>query len=295
MRLVNIILRMVNLYGKGGFFVSYQLDAERIEEMMRSVYTLTGFRFVLFDAEFNKVLAYPAEDCSFCKLMKGCAKTRRKCRYADRRSFEVCNQTGGSVTYTCHAGLIEAVVPLQESGNNIGYLMFGQVTDNADKTPLLQAIDGWTACGIDKQKLADAVAEVSYKSPEEIHAAVQILEACTSYILYRELILPQSSKYIEAAKSYIEQHLGEMLDTDRLCDELGIGRTKLYEIFKTELGTGVSQYILRRRMHRAKKLLRTTELPIREIADMVGFADYNYFGRVFKKTYGRSAKSYRKA
>ena len=85
-----------------------------------------------------------------------------------------------------------------------------------------------------------------------------------------------------------------MLDTERLCEQLGIGRTKLYEIFKTELGMGISQYILRRRMHRAKKLLRTTDLPIKQIADMVGFADYNYFGRVFKKTYGRSAKSYRK-
>lgn len=274
--------------------MAYRLDAEQIEGMMRSVYTLAGIRFVLFDAEFNKVLAYPAEDCAFCKLMKSSAKTRRKCRYADRRSFEACQKAGGKVTYTCHAGLVEAVVPLLENGNSIGYLMFGQVTDRTDKTPLTDKIQEWTACGIDATQLFTAIEDISYKSPAEIEAAVQIMEACTSYILHKELILPQSSKYIEAAKAYIEQHLGEMLDTERLCEALGIGRTKLYEIFNTELGTGVSQYILRRRMHRAKKLLRTTELPIKQIADMVGFADYNYFGRVFKKTYGRSAKSYRK-
>lgn len=274
--------------------MAYRLDAEQIEDMMRSVYTLAGIRFVLFDADFQKVLAYPAEDCAFCKLMKSTEKTRRKCRYADRRSFEACKKKGGSVTYTCHAGLVEVVVPLLENGNSIGYLMFGQVTDRADKTPLVDSIQEWANSGIDASKLAAAIADITYKSPAEIEATVQIMEACTAYILYRELILPQSSKYIEAAKAYIEQHLGETLDTDRLCDALGIGRTKLYEIFKTELGTGVSQYILRRRMHRAKKLLRTTELPVGQIADMVGFADYNYFGRVFKKTYGRPAKSYRK-
>lgn len=273
--------------------MAYRLDAEQIEEMMRAVYTLAGIRFVLFDADFQKVLAYPAEDCAFCKLMKSREKTRRKCRYADRRSFEACQKAGGSVTYTCHAGLVEAVVPLLENGNSIGYLMFGQVTDRADKTPLMNAVDGWAACGIDAYALETAIADVAYKSPAEIKAAVQIMEACTSYILYKELILPQSSKYIEMAKAYIEQHLAEVLDTDQLCEALDIGRTKLYEIFKSELGMGVSQYILRRRMHRAKNLLRTTELPIKQIADMVGFADYNYFGRVFKKTYGRSAKSYR--
>ena len=274
--------------------MSYRLEAERIEEMMRAVYTLTGIRFVLFDTAFQKVLAYPEEDCAFCKLMKNCAKTRRKCRYADRRSFEICKEKGAAVTYTCHAGLVESVVPLSENNNTIGYLMFGQVTDREDKTPLFAAMATWVADGIDAKELDRAILDIPCKTTAEIEAAVRIMEACTSYILYKELMQPQSSKYIEEAKAYIEEHLAEPIDPNHLCEALGVGRTKLYEIFKSELGTGISQYVLRRRMHRAKKLLRTTELPIKDIADMVGFEDYNYFGRVFKKTYGRSAKSYRK-
>ena len=53
-------------------------------------------------------------------------------------------------------------------------------------------------------------------------------------------------------------------------------------------------YILRRRMHKAKKLLKVTDLPISEIANNVGFSDYNYFSRVYKKTYGKSPKYYRR-
>jgi len=269
-------------------------DLEQMETLMRSFYTLTGIRFVLFDADFTEVISYPAEDCAFCKLMKGCAKTRRKCRYADRRSFERCKQAGALVTYTCHAGLVEAVVPLLENGNIIGYLMFGQITDKADKSTLNAALPQWEGCGIDRAALLAAVEGISFKSQAEITAAAHIMEACTSYILYKELILPQSSKCVEAAKAYIEQHLGEQIDITTLCRTLKVGRTRLYEVFKAELKMGVSQYILRRRMHRAKKLLRTTDLSVKEVADAVGFADYNYFSRVFKKTYGRAAKSYRK-
>lgn len=80
---------------------------------------------------------------------------------------------------------------------------------------------------------------------------------------------------------------------ETLCSELQIGRTKLYEIFRKELNIGVSKYILKRRMHRAKKLIKTTELSVTEISQSVGFSDYNYFSKVFKKIYGRSPKSYR--
>ena len=72
-----------------------------------------------------------------------------------------------------------------------------------------------------------------------------------------------------------------------------IGRTRLYEIFKSELKMGVSKYILRRRLHRAKRLLKTTDMSISEIAHSVGFSDYNYFSRVYKKNYGKSPRYYR--
>lgn len=120
------------------------------------------------------------------------------------------------------------------------------------------------------------------------------MEACTSYIIHKELIIPDNSKIIETAKAYIEEHLGEELSIEQICEDLKLSRTRLYEIFKKELKTGIAKYILRRRMHRAKKLLKTTEASIPEISMAVGFTDYNYFSRVFKKVYGKSPKSYRK-
>ena len=72
--------------------MSLKLDIEQMEILMKSFYTLTGIRFLLFDTEYREVISYPKESCEFCKLMKGCAKTRRKCNYTDRRSIEKCEK-----------------------------------------------------------------------------------------------------------------------------------------------------------------------------------------------------------
>lgn len=275
--------------------MNLKLDIEQLETLMKSFYTLTGIRFVLFDTDFHEIISYPKENCEFCRLMKGCPKTRRKCNYADRRSFEKCEKTNDLVLYKCHAGLVEAVVPLHENEKIIGYLMFGQITDNSDKTDLYAKIPVWNKnYGIDNTSLKNSINDITYKTDEEIKAAAKIMEACTSFIVYKELIVPDNNKILESVKEYIENHLGESIEIEYLCNKFGIGRTKLYEIFRKEQKMGISKYILRRRLHKAKKLLKTTELTIAEIADNVGFSDYNYFSRVYKNQYGKSPKHYRK-
>ena len=275
--------------------MDFRFDKIKIEELMKSFYTLTGIRFVLFDAEFNEIAFYPEEKCSFCRLMNSAKKTGSKCRRSNRRAFLKCSQEDSPIIYKCHAGLVEAVIPLHENEKIIGYLMFGQITDNPDKSALYEKLGYWeNDCGINRKELISGISEIHCKTEQEILAAANIMEACTSYIIYKELIIPENSKVINAAKAYIDAHLSEDLQIEVLCAELKIGRTKLYEIFKNELNIGVSKYILKRRMHMAKKLLKTTELSVTEISHNVGFSDYNYFSKVFKKIYGRSPKSYRK-
>ena len=52
-------------------------------------------------------------------------------------------------------------------------------------------------------------------------------------------------------------------------------------------------------MKMAKKLIKEGNVPISKVAEMVGFADYNYFGRTFRNHYGctptQMAKKYNSA
>ena len=62
-----------------------------------------------------------------------------------------------------------------------------------------------------------------------------------------------------------------------------------------ELGLSFSEYITARRMQKAKELLKDDSRSIEEIANAVGYHDYFYFTKVFKKTQGISPSKYRKS
>ena len=59
-------------------------------------------------------------------------------------------------------------------------------------------------------------------------------------------------------------------------------------------GITINHLITQKRLQQAKVLLRNTDKSISEIAEAVGFVNYNYFSRIFKKYYHMSPRDYRK-
>ena len=172
--------------------------------------------------------------------------------------------------------------------------MFGQVAQKGSIDKKKQSlIEYGLSLGLENKDLEKAVGEIVVKTEDEIHSAAKIMEACTSYIIYKELIRVENSRLFELAKEYIDDHICEDIQVSDLANELQIGRTRLYDAFSAECDVSVGQYIRRRRMHYAKKLISTTDTPITQIAEQMGFNDYNYFGKAFKKHYGVSPKSFR--
>ena len=63
--------------------------------------------------------------------------------------------------------------------------------------------------------------------------------------------------------------------------------------FKAKTGVAFSEYILKKRMEKAKELLKDYSLRIGEISQMIGYADGNSFARAFLKYEGTSPSEYR--
>ena len=82
---------------------------------------------------------------------------------------------------------------------------------------------------------------------------------------------------------------------DTMSRELGICKTKLCKL-ASSIGPGetINHLITQKRLQQAKILLKNSDKSISEIAEAVGFNDYNYFSRIFKKYYGISPRDYRK-
>ncbi|MCF6176203.1 MAG: AraC family transcriptional regulator [Victivallaceae bacterium] len=95
------------------------------------------------------------------------------------------------------------------------------------------------------------------------------------------------------AKSYIEQHLRDNPNLTQIAKHAGVAPEYLCREFKR--ATGYSPIVYRdiQRIVAAKRMLRYSERSIKEIAELLGFADVYYFSRVFKKIAGLPPGKYR--
>jgi AraC family transcriptional regulator len=64
-------------------------------------------------------------------------------------------------------------------------------------------------------------------------------------------------------------------------------------VFKHATGVAPHQYVIRRRVERAKQLLAATDLPIADIALAVGCANQSHFSALFHRVTGRTPQAYR--
>lgn len=275
-----------------------EFDREQLLELMKDFHILTGIRIVLFDDEYQELLSYPQNDCQFCHLLKHSPSTRGLCAQSDRHSFEQCQAEKKLIIYHCHAGLIEASVPLIDNHIVIGYLMFGQISDAASFEELISVLSGnmpqhvFSSAAV-SDVLCALAREIPLKTMEEIHAAAKIMEACTFYALLNESVALRRQNFTNKLRPLLLSHLNENLNAGTIASLLGISRSSLYHSCEQYLGIGIGEYVRTLRLDMARKLLKETNLAISEIADKVGFGDYNYFCRVFKKETGYSAKKYR--
>jgi YesN/AraC family two-component response regulator len=137
--------------------------------------------------------------------------------------------------------------------------------------------------------------KIKFKSKNQLVAASKILEACTSYILLKEIIKPSRTKLSASIEEYITSHLDENITVPMLCKEFNISRTRLYALCNQYIPGGIASYVKTKRLLKAKDLLLTTDMTASDISLKVGFSDYNYFLKAFKKHFGTSTKTMRKS
>ena len=106
---------------------------------------------------------------------------------------------------------------------------------------------------------------------------------------------PSFDRVIDNVVSEIREHYMEDISLTSLAGKYNLSMGRLSEMIKEHLGVNFSDYIASLRIQRAKELLRDESLSIQEIAEIVGYNDYFYFTKVFKKLEGISPSKYRKS
>ncbi len=92
---------------------------------------------------------------------------------------------------------------------------------------------------------------------------------------------------------YIKTHYQQDILLQDLADLCGIHTSYAGNLIKAETGETFSRYLTRLRLERAEELLQHTEETVMEIARVIGYNDYFYFAKVFKKHAGMTPTEYR--
>lgn len=94
---------------------------------------------------------------------------------------------------------------------------------------------------------------------------------------------------------YIEEHLDRSLSLEALADTLGMSSSHFKALFRRSLGVPVHEYVIQRRVERAKALLLEDERPAGEIALAAGFAHQSHMARCMRRVLGVTPSALRRA
>lgn len=101
-------------------------------------------------------------------------------------------------------------------------------------------------------------------------------------------------KEITDVMEFVDKNYSQKLNLKMLAETLDMSESTLSRLFKNETGINLNYYINEKRMQKAKELLQSSELKIKDVASAVGMDDQLYFNKVFKKYFDMTPSDYRK-
>lgn len=175
---------------------------------------------------------------------------------------------------------------------------------NGEKSDLYCELLGFSA---DKYLInCDDISDIIYqcemltmkKSKDETVGYYEVLSAFYSIIDLLIKKITHSTEKIsleESIKNYIKLHyFRSSLTIKEICDNFNISHSYLCKLFKKSNDVSAKGYIIKLRLEKAKKLLLTTNLSVKQISWSVGFSDDAYFMRIFKNHLNITPTEYRK-
>ena len=106
-------------------------------------------------------------------------------------------------------------------------------------------------------------------------------------------ITPVTLAALRRAHDLIDRDYAEALDLDVMAREAGYSKYHFARTFAMAYGETPRAYLTRRRVERAKNLLRTANLSVTEVCFLVGFESLGSFSSLFRRLVGQSPSAYR--
>ena len=100
---------------------------------------------------------------------------------------------------------------------------------------------------------------------------------------------------VTAVKNFIEEKICDTFRVNELCEKLGYSKSYLSRLFNEQTGDTIASYAVKRKIVKAKSLIREQNSNFAQISDVLNFDNPQYFCRVFKRITGITPTEYKKS
>ena len=105
--------------------------------------------------------------------------------------------------------------------------------------------------------------------------------------------LPNTHKHLHGVRLYIDEHLDQPLSVSELAQRAGLSHYHFIRLFRRHFFVTPHQYLMRKRLEKARELLADSTMSITDICFAVGFESVGSFSTLFHRDVGWSPSIYR--
>ena len=269
----------------------FQEDAQHIFDHFTR---LLEIKITFFTADFVEVRTGAQKGhCNYCKLLRTKLNCEVLCQKLDKeKQIQALNEKK-LVSYQCHGGMREAILPVFTIDKLVGYIMIGQFR-TAKKCPAKYR-NIWKK-KYNNDRLYNAFLKSPYYPDEKLHDILGMFELIVDSIVTRHLIATKTANSIEKLISYIDQNPQINLTLSQAADIMFRSPSSISHEFKRATGVNFKKYLILKKLDKADELMsRDHTLKIHEVARKVGYTDPYLFSRIYKKHRHHSPNYFKKS
>lgn len=254
-----------------------------LREILALLSRMLGVTTTFFDSRARELRGLRLRGMSpFCAACRADPAFDRACRACDQQHLKAAKTRRAALIYTCHAGLIEGIVPLYgRDGFYLGALMFGQLRDPGRPRP----------AGVPARGRA-LWRTVRTCTPARAADIGRLLKYVSEYIIRQELVRVRHEAWAETLQRHVDAHVADRITLRDLGSLLGRSPSFVTHHFAAEFGTTPRQFVLARKMDKARELL-ASGLQVQAVAARLGFYDAFHFSKRFKAHFGRPPSAFK--
>lgn len=258
--------------------ISYKIS--KIKKILTNIYDLLEIPLFFLGVNGSSIAGSGPSNTYFCTNIETTPELHKMCVACDKKLLECAKKSRKPEWHLCHAGLFDGITPITKDGVTAGYILFGHVRTDDSTFTLPQKHK-------DFNQLFDS-------RPYYPLNDLESLSFLLSNINFDDCIHIDTDKnFEERVLTYVNENLCQSISVAKICEEFHISRCYFYKIWKNNSSENFSSYILKKRINKAKKMLRETDLPIYKVAESVGFKSYGSFCKGFQDNIGYTPNQYR--